>query len=390
LAGVAAAKFTTDGLGVPLSATAAAATVLANRHSNEKPEVGKKYLGLTVEDIRPLSSGLLIVAQGSIVDFEGDAIVNAANETCLGGGGVDGAITQAGKTALAYARYQLPLNSEGIRCPTGSAKLTSADRNFGSLKVRNVIHAVGPDYRYTKIDDADDLLEGAYTESMTIAKENGFKTIAFPLISSSIFRGDTPLADVLGIAVKAVVDNAYEGLEDVFLVAFDTEKELNPLKMAVDRFFDTSAPPVTPVPRVAPAAPAAPVVTPATDTPATCSDKAVLATGTINGQASVVDGLVGKVRAELNKHIIIKQKVASMQRDLATLRRERDNIPPPRNEEERAQREIAEKAIESCSLGMDGMEQAVADLVATIKQLENQINEFGTSDYDITGMLDLP
>jgi hypothetical protein len=136
--------------------------------------------------------------------------------------------------------------------------------------------------------------------------------------------------------------------------------------------------------------PTAPVVTPATDTPYTCSDKAASAKGTIDEQTIVVSELAGKVRLELNKHKIIKTKIESMKHDLDILRKERDNFPPPRNDDERSLRSIADKAIESCSLGMDGMETAVEALVATIEKLKEQINEFDTPDYDITSTLDLP
>ena len=113
----------------------------------------------------------LTVAQGSVVEFASPfgAIVNAANEGCLGGGGVDGAITKAGGLPLALDREALPLLGRGMRCPTGGAKLTGPG-TYGSLGVPYVIHAVGPNYMY--FDEENDvatpnqLLRSAYQQSL--------------------------------------------------------------------------------------------------------------------------------------------------------------------------------------------------------------------------------
>ena len=110
------------------------------------------YLGVIPRDIVDLPrGGKLVVSQGSVVDFQGDAIVNAANQGCLGGGGVDGAISRAGGPELFRARQRLPVlrlartaaRSE-IRCNTGDAVVTTAG---GSLHSKWVIHAVGPNFR---------------------------------------------------------------------------------------------------------------------------------------------------------------------------------------------------------------------------------------------------
>ena len=87
------------------------------------------------------TNAILVLATGSVVDFTGSAIVNAANEACLGGGGVDGAITAAGGKALAEARKALPIvNKRNTRCPTGECVVTIS----GDLKAKDYcLHAVG-------------------------------------------------------------------------------------------------------------------------------------------------------------------------------------------------------------------------------------------------------
>ena len=127
----------------------------------------------------------LVISRGSVVSFEGDAIINAANVTCVGGGGgADGSVTQKGGKALREARWNLPivrrLGKFDIRCETGDAKLTIG----GELKVPYCIHAVGPDYR--KLGQSrnfakyDALLESAYRKAMQLAKSK--QCVALPLL----------------------------------------------------------------------------------------------------------------------------------------------------------------------------------------------------------------
>eukprot|EP00633_Aureoumbra_lagunensis_P002717 CAMPEP_0197288194 /NCGR_PEP_ID=MMETSP0890-20130614/5185_1 /TAXON_ID=44058 ORGANISM="Aureoumbra lagunensis, Strain CCMP1510" /NCGR_SAMPLE_ID=MMETSP0890 /ASSEMBLY_ACC=CAM_ASM_000533 /LENGTH=268 /DNA_ID=CAMNT_0042758709 /DNA_START=206 /DNA_END=1012 /DNA_ORIENTATION=+ len=168
---------------------------------------------------------IISASVGSVVDFEGDAIVNAANIGCITGGGVDGAISKAGGLALHNARIALPiLRDEYVRCETGDAKITVG----GELKAKFCIHAVGPDYRIIKDKkQADDLLSSAYLAALAKAKENEhIKSLAFPLLSSGIFRGDRSLNSVLEIAARVVVENVDQGIEIVHLVAFaDAERD---------------------------------------------------------------------------------------------------------------------------------------------------------------------
>ena len=171
---------------------------------------------------------VLNVAQGSVIDFKAPssqnasrvgAIVNAANEGCLGGGGVDGAMNNAGGPMLWEDREALPLVSKkyDIRCHTGGAVVTGPNR-YGILDVNYVIHAVGPAYfRYEDDSDTDDdagnefakpdaLLRSAYQESLERCQDNGITDVAFSLLSAGVFRGRRSLIDVLLTGVLAIRD----------------------------------------------------------------------------------------------------------------------------------------------------------------------------------------
>ena len=151
-----------------------------------------------------LRHGHLVVSSGSVVGFGGDAIVNAANKGCLGGGGVDGAISRAGGDALLEAREALPLKGPGVRCPAGDAVITVG----GDLAAKWCVHAVGPSYGSCGPESwvgSDALLKSAYGNSMQLAEQNDVKTIAFSLLSAGVYRGDRGREGVLGIAVESVV-----------------------------------------------------------------------------------------------------------------------------------------------------------------------------------------
>lgn len=181
---------------------------------------GGRRQGVKVEREYPLPHGAkLFICVGNIVNFGGDAVVNAANTRCLGGGGVDNAISIAGGPALAAARKALPVvpGTAATRCPTGEARITIG----GNLHARWCIHAVGPNYiRGKPLQEDDKLLMAAYRSALACAKEKGLASIAFPLLSSGVFKGPQTMERVCECGVLGVQSGAYEGLREVFMVAF--------------------------------------------------------------------------------------------------------------------------------------------------------------------------
>lgn len=153
------------------------------------------------------SGVLLKIARGTVVAFEGDehsAIVNAANEGCLGGGGVDGAISFAGGSRLAQDRIALPQVRPGVRCPTGQAVTTGPGR-YDQLQVPFVIHSVGPNYnRFLTYEEPDQLLQSAYEAALYECQKNEISKVAFSLLSAGVFRGSRELGAVLGMAVSEI------------------------------------------------------------------------------------------------------------------------------------------------------------------------------------------
>lgn len=101
----------------------------------------------------------------------------------------------------------------------------------GRLNAKWCIHAVGPNYRvhvaanHRSLEDCDKLIYSAYLKSMKLAAQHGIKTIAFSLLSAGVFRGPQTLQQVLNVAVDAIVDGAYEGLQEVHLCAFKSEEK---------------------------------------------------------------------------------------------------------------------------------------------------------------------
>jgi len=155
----------------------------------------------------------LRLERGDITKFEGDAIVNAANSSLLGGGGVDGAIHQAGGAAILRDCQAIRARQGG--CNTGEAVITGG----GNLKARHVIHTVGPVWRDGQNQEPQ-LLANCYRNSLRLALENQLKTVAFPCISTGIYGYPAELAAPL--AIDAVRDFGAEnpGLEAVTFVVF--------------------------------------------------------------------------------------------------------------------------------------------------------------------------
>jgi O-acetyl-ADP-ribose deacetylase len=127
--------------------------------------------------------GRVIVTVGDITEQSTDAIVNAANSTLLGGGGVDGAIHDKGGRVIYNECFEIRRRIYPKGLPTGKAVVTSG----GNLKARFVIHTVGPIYGMNQGKD-DELLADSYKNSLALAVENNLKTIAFPSISTGAFH----------------------------------------------------------------------------------------------------------------------------------------------------------------------------------------------------------
>ncbi|CAL9312901.1 O-acetyl-ADP-ribose deacetylase [Streptomyces sp. SudanB25_2051] len=155
----------------------------------------------------------LTLTLGDITRQHADAIVNAANSSLLGGGGVDGAIHRAGGPAILAECRALRASRYGRGLPTGQAVATTA----GRLPARWVIHTVGPVYGPDGGGDPE-LLASCYRESLRVADELGARTVAFPAISTGVYRW--PLDDAARIAVRAVRE-AETAVEEVVFVLFD-------------------------------------------------------------------------------------------------------------------------------------------------------------------------
>ena len=137
--------------------------------------------------------GRIELVRGDITEQGTDAIVNAANSTLLGGGGVDGAIHRAGGPEILAECRELG------GCPTGEAKITRG----GRLPARHVVHAVGPVYRDGRHGEPE-LLASAYRRSLEVARENGLTSLAFPSISTGAYR--YPIDQAARIALSTVRD----------------------------------------------------------------------------------------------------------------------------------------------------------------------------------------
>ncbi|UXY30929.1 O-acetyl-ADP-ribose deacetylase [Streptomyces sp. HUAS TT20] len=154
----------------------------------------------------------ITLAQGDITRQTADAIVNAANSSLLGGGGVDGAIHRRGGPAILEECRALRSSRYGKGLPTGQAVATTA----GELDAQWVIHTVGP--VWSSSEDRSELLASCYRESLRVADELGARTVAFPAISTGVYRW--PMDDAARIAIGTVRDTS-TGVEEARFVLFD-------------------------------------------------------------------------------------------------------------------------------------------------------------------------
>ncbi|WP_312839754.1 O-acetyl-ADP-ribose deacetylase, partial [Pantoea piersonii] len=158
----------------------------------------------------------ITLVAGDITKINADAIVNAANSSLLGGGGVDGAIHRAGGPEI-VEECKIIRNRQG-GCHTGDAVITTA----GKLPARYVIHTVGPVWNGGSQNEAE-LLKRAYQSCFRLAQQHDIKTIAFPSISTGIYR--FPKKRAAEIALEAIRDALADNpaLEKVKIVCFDEE-----------------------------------------------------------------------------------------------------------------------------------------------------------------------
>lgn len=161
----------------------------------------------------PILAGMRItLMQGDITAQEVDAVVNAANSSLLGGGGVDGAIHRRGGNAILEECQRLREDEYRDGLHVGQAVATTA----GNLPARWVIHTVGP--TYAQSEDRSDLLASCFRESLRVADELGARSVSFPAISTGVYR--YPLEEAAAIALRTVRE-ASTSVEQVRFVLFD-------------------------------------------------------------------------------------------------------------------------------------------------------------------------
>ncbi|MDM1071261.1 O-acetyl-ADP-ribose deacetylase [Empedobacter brevis] len=164
----------------------------------------------------------ITIKKGDITKLEADAIVNAANTSLLGGGGVDGAIHRAGGSEILEDCRKIIARQGG--CKVGEAVITTA----GKLNASYVIHTVGPVWNGGTKNE-NELLRNCYLNALTLAAEANCKTIAFPSISTGIYK--FPKEKAAQVALKAIRHflQSESPIEEIILVSFD-EENFNILK----------------------------------------------------------------------------------------------------------------------------------------------------------------
>jgi O-acetyl-ADP-ribose deacetylase len=154
----------------------------------------------------------ITLLRGDITEQQVDAIVNAANSSLMGGGGVDGAIHRRGGRQILLECQRLRATTLEAGLPPGKAVATTA----GDLKAKWVIHTVGPVFNAN--EDRSRILASCHSESLRVADELGARSVAFPAIATGVYG--YPLEKAAPVAIKAV-KNAKTQVEEVFFVLFD-------------------------------------------------------------------------------------------------------------------------------------------------------------------------
>jgi O-acetyl-ADP-ribose deacetylase (regulator of RNase III) len=163
----------------------------------------------------------VLIKVGDITKEDVDAIVNAANGTLMGGGGVDGAIPRAGGPAILQQCKEHRSVEYPAGLPTGQAVITTA----GKLRAKHVIHTVGPVYGRGGQDKAD-LLAACYANSLGLAIQNNLRSIAFPAISTGVYG--YPMREAAGVSSRTIeqfleVEKTIQEVRLVFFGAADAE-----------------------------------------------------------------------------------------------------------------------------------------------------------------------
>ena len=189
--------------------------------SGKSPKVSQTEKKSKTPYRRIINGVIYEIRKGSITEYAGTSIVNAANEQNLGGGGVDGAISKAGGTSLHHARVNMSNIWGNVKIRTGDARITSG----GDLPCKYVIHAVGPNLNNSP-DDIN-LLKSSYLSCISEAYRYNIKDIAFPIISGGVFRGDFSLQTMINKAFDALIGNEKD-IKEIVFYGF-TEEEVKKL-----------------------------------------------------------------------------------------------------------------------------------------------------------------
>jgi len=186
---------------------------------------GKRMIGKEFQ----VGKAKIFLVQGDITEQDTDAIVNAANSTLMGGGGVDGAIHGKGGPKILEECKRIRATEWPVGLPTGKAVITSG----GNLKARHVIHTVGPVW-HGGVSGESELLAEAYRNSLKLAVSKGLKTIAFPSISTGVY--EHPIEEASRIALTIVKEflKREDKLEKVIFILF-TKHDLEIYEVAAKK-----------------------------------------------------------------------------------------------------------------------------------------------------------